>query len=185
MSVVARRQHLRKWWLRGGPVEGVASRSRTLLVAAVCVGGQASRGAARRRRGWSSRVPVLSASGWCGERFELGEGGGEFAGPGPVGWEAQGGDAGVEGQAGGDAQQPVAQALGLGASEFAGQEQALGPGDQGRAPGGRAPATRGCARSRGRAGCAARCPCRCGCGPRRERGRGARVRSRRPGRPGR
>jgi len=36
----------------------------------------------------------------------------------------------VEGQAGGDVQQAVAQALGFGVGELAGQQQALGPGDQ-------------------------------------------------------
>ena len=56
--------------------------------------------------------------------------GGEVGGPGPGGLQAQCGGAGVEGQAGGDVQQPVAQTFGLGLGQFAGEQQALGPGDQ-------------------------------------------------------
>jgi len=44
--------------------------------------------------------------------------------------EAQGGGAGVEGEAGGDVQQAVAQALGLDARELAGEQQPLGPADE-------------------------------------------------------
>jgi hypothetical protein len=47
------------------------------------------------------------------------EGGGEITGPAPGGLQAQRGGAGVEGEAGGDVQQPVAQALGLGLGELA------------------------------------------------------------------
>jgi hypothetical protein len=58
------------------------------------------------------------------------EGGGEIGGPRPVGLEAELRAACVEGQAGGDVQQPVAQALGFAAGEFVGEQQALGPGDE-------------------------------------------------------
>jgi hypothetical protein len=44
--------------------------------------------------------------------------------------QAQRGGAGVEGEASGDVQQSVAQALGFAARELAGQQQPLGPGDQ-------------------------------------------------------
>ena len=76
-------------------------------------------------------------------------------------------------------QQPVAQALGLGARELAGEQQASGSSRAGRGRSARAGARRGCARSRGTAGCEGRCPCRCGCGPRRGRGRGGGARHRR------
>jgi hypothetical protein len=69
-------------------------------------------------------------SGRVGERFQAREGGGELGGPGPGGRQAQAGAAGVEREARGDVEQAVAQALGLGLGELAGQQQALGPGDQ-------------------------------------------------------
>ncbi len=47
-------------------------------------------------------------SGRRGQCFELVEGGGEVVGPAPGGLQAQGGGAGVEGEAAGDVQQPVA-----------------------------------------------------------------------------
>jgi hypothetical protein len=58
------------------------------------------------------------------------ERGGEFAGPGPRALDAQGGGAGVERETGGDVEESVAQAFGFGFGEFAGQQEALGPGDQ-------------------------------------------------------
>jgi hypothetical protein len=53
------------------------------------------------------------SAGRCGERSELGEGGGEIVGPPPGGLQSQLGLAAVEGEAGGDVQEPIAQALGL------------------------------------------------------------------------
>ena len=55
---------------------------------------------------------------------------GEFEGPGPAALEAQPGGAGVEGEAAGDVKEPVAKALGFAFGELAGQQEALGPGDQ-------------------------------------------------------
>src|SRR3954451_21381881 len=69
---------------------------------AVVVGGPARAGSAR---GW-----------WQGG--QAGEGGGQLVRPGPGGLEAEGGAAGVEGEASGGVQQPVAQRLGFAAGEF-------------------------------------------------------------------
>src|SRR5438477_59599 len=73
------------------------------------VRGQAGRPLAavawRAWRRWS-RWWARSAGGRR-ERLQACEGGGEFAGPGPVAVEAQDGLAGVEGESGGDVQQPV------------------------------------------------------------------------------
>jgi len=70
-------------------------------------GGQASRGACAAGEIVVAGVGRCRRSGWCGQRFELVEGGGEGCGPGPGCLQAQRGGAGVEGEAGGDVQQPV------------------------------------------------------------------------------
>src|SRR5215218_4522707 len=80
-----------------------------------------------RRESWSRSW--RSARGWR-ERGEPREGGGELVGPGPVAIEVQDRLAGVEGEAAGDVQQPVAQALGFAAGELAVEAEVLGPGDQ-------------------------------------------------------
>ena len=49
-------------------------------------------------------------------------------GPGQVAGQAQPSASAVEGQSGGGVQQAVAQSLGLGAGQLAGQREALGPG---------------------------------------------------------
>src|SRR5215212_10372971 len=85
------------------------------------------------RRSWAARVGRgVGAGGWrcdrvggpalAGGRWECREaleGGGQLARPGPVAVEVQDRLAGVEGEAAGDVQQPVAQPLGLAASELA------------------------------------------------------------------
>ena len=77
-------------------------------------------GRVARGRGVSSRGG-LARSGWRRERAEAREGGGEVGGPGPAGLQAQAGAAGVEREPRGDVQQSVAQPLGFGAGEFAGE----------------------------------------------------------------
>ena len=88
-------------------------------------------------RGWSAGR--LAGRQWCAgagsargrwQRGEPGEAGGQRVGPGPGALEAQRRLAGVEGQAGGGVQQPVAQRLGLADRELAVERQELGPGDE-------------------------------------------------------
>lgn len=76
------------------------------------------------------RGAASESAGGFGQRVEAGERVGEVGRPGPGCLEAQVGAAGVEGQARGDVQQAVAQALGLGAREVAGQQEGLRPGEQ-------------------------------------------------------
>src|SRR5215207_10106820 len=73
-----------------------------------------------------SWAAVASGGGWR-QRLEAREGGGELAGPGPAGLEAQRGAARVEGQPSGRVQQPVAQRLGFAAGERAVEAQRLRP----------------------------------------------------------
>jgi hypothetical protein len=122
----------RRWrwcgrWSRGGVGRRDASAEARRGVGGGSRAGFAGRGAPE------VRLVVVRCAGWSGrrrERFEARERCGEFAGPAPRGLDAQRGGAGVEGQAGGDVQQSVAQAFGLGFGELTGQQQALGPGDQ-------------------------------------------------------
>ena len=67
--------------------------------------------------------PLLGQAGGVGSAFEAAERNREVVGPGPVVLEAQRCGAGVEGEAAGDVQQPVAQSLGLATGEFARQQQ--------------------------------------------------------------
>ena len=94
------------------------------------VSAQAAWGACAPGFSWSSVKSAGAGSGWRGERFERGECGGEVGGPGPGALQAQAGAAGVERETTGDVQEPVAQAFGFGPVELAGEQQALGPGDQ-------------------------------------------------------
>ena len=106
-----------------------------------CAGRRVRCGWSRRRGCWAGfagaalrgvRVVVVGA-GRTGVRLAL-EGvlrrlksSGELIGPGPRGREMQAGGAGVEGsQSGGDVQKAVAQALGFGGGELAGQAAAVG-----------------------------------------------------------
>src|SRR4051812_27959993 len=73
--------------------------------------------------------PGSVVSGGVGECFEPVQGGGELGGPGPAGLEVQAGAAGMEGEPGGDVQQPVSEAFGFGVGELAGEQQTLGPAD--------------------------------------------------------
>src|SRR3954453_4432046 len=72
---------------------------------------------------------VGSARGWW-QRGQAGGGGGQFGRPRPVAWQAQRRAAGVEGQASGGVQQPVAQRLGFADGELAVERQVLGPGGE-------------------------------------------------------
>jgi hypothetical protein len=109
-------------------VGAVVSAGVAMGTEAVCAGSGSLR--------WGAEGPWLSSwvpavrSGGRGERSCLGKGVGERFGPGPLGMQAQRRGAGVKGQAIGDVQQPVAQALGLAARQIAGQQQALGPDEQ-------------------------------------------------------
>ena len=92
---------------------------------------------AGRLRGWRVRLGRVwwswswpAGSGRGGKRGQVLERGGESAGPGPGGWEAQCCGAGVEREASGDVQQAVAQAFGFGSGELAGEQQSLGPADE-------------------------------------------------------
>jgi hypothetical protein len=67
-----------------------------------------------------------SAGGRC-ERPQTRERCDELSGPRPVGLDTQVGLAGVEGEAGGDVEQPIAKAFGFGEGEIAGEQQLLGP----------------------------------------------------------
>ena len=70
-----------------------------------------------------------SARRWW-RRGESGEGGGQRGRPAPVGLQVQGGAAGVEGQAPGGVEQPVAQRLGLAAGQLTVEGEVLGPGGE-------------------------------------------------------
>ena len=104
--------------------------------AAAALRGGAALSAGSSRRG--ARVPVCGwlscgptgCSGGRGERSGAREGVDERVAPGPARVDAQDRGAGVKGEASGDVQQPVAQALGLAAGELAGQREALGRGEQ-------------------------------------------------------
>ena len=79
-----------------------------------------------RRRGW----PAGPVSGWRGKCVQTLERGGELIAPGPRRREMQCRGARVKGEASGDVQHSVAQSLGFGLGELAGQEQSLGPDDE-------------------------------------------------------
>src|SRR3954471_1176811 len=72
-------------------------------------------------------VACAAGSGGWWERLQAREGGGELAGPGPSGLQAQRGAAGVEGESSGSVQQPVAQSLGLAGRQLAVEAQRLRP----------------------------------------------------------
>src|SRR3954447_19364533 len=124
---------------------------------AVVVGGPARAGSAR---GW-----------WQGG--QAGEGGGQLVRPGPGGLEAEGGAAGVEGEASGGVQQPAAQRLGFADGELAVECQVLRPGGEVLGDQRQLKPDRVVVEVAEGEVLKPRCAWPRGCGPRRWRGRGA------------